>query len=60
MVAAAALDAAAVARISETTGEPDWLRDVRRSWAERAESIDWPTGQEEEWRRTSLEKIPSP
>jgi Fe-S cluster assembly protein SufD len=58
MVAAAALDPATVARIIESTCEPDWLRDVRGSWAERAESIDWPTGQEEEWRRTSLEKLP--
>ena len=58
MVGAAAVDAAAVKRISEAGGEPDWLRELRDSWARRADATDWPTGQEEEWRRTSLEKMP--
>lgn len=58
MVEVAALDAAAVAQRAERDGDPEWLRDLRVSWAERAEATDWPTGQEEEWRRTSLETLP--
>jgi Fe-S cluster assembly protein SufD len=54
----AALDAAGIARISDHHGEPDWLRALRASWWERAEATPWPTGQEEEWRRTSLDKLP--
>jgi Fe-S cluster assembly protein SufD len=53
-----ALDAVAIGRISDELGEPDWLRDLRASWWERAEATPWPTGQEEEWRRTSLDKLP--
>ncbi len=52
------LDAAAVASLSERHDEPAWLRDLRRSWWERAEATPWPTGQEEEWRRTSLKDLP--
>ncbi|MEO8510385.1 MAG: SufD family Fe-S cluster assembly protein [Chloroflexota bacterium] len=58
MVDAAAIDAAAVTKISEAGGEPDWLRDLRLDWMARADAVDWPTGQEEEWRRTSLETLP--
>ncbi len=57
-VAASALDAAAIAAISDRFDEPGWLRDQRASWWERAEATPWPTGQEEEWRRTSLEGLP--
>jgi Fe-S cluster assembly protein SufD len=38
--------------------EPEWLRALRARWWERAEATPWPTGQEEEWRRTSLDKLP--
>jgi Fe-S cluster assembly protein SufD len=38
--------------------DPDWLRALRARWWERAEATPWPTGQEEEWRRTSLDKLP--
>jgi Fe-S cluster assembly protein SufD len=55
---ASALDAAAIATISERSGEPDWLGDLRSGWARRLEATPWPTGQEEEWRRTSLEGLP--
>jgi Fe-S cluster assembly protein SufD len=55
---AAALDAAAVAAISEHLGEPDWLRQRRAAWWARAEATPWPTGLEEEWRRTSLAELP--
>ena len=55
---AAALDAAAVAAISDARDEPDWLRALRAEWWARAEATPWPSGQEEEWRRTSLEKLP--
>jgi Fe-S cluster assembly protein SufD len=42
----------------ERADEPDWLRALRARWWERAEATPWPTGQEEEWRRTSLDKLP--
>ncbi|HET7685105.1 MAG TPA: SufD family Fe-S cluster assembly protein [Candidatus Limnocylindria bacterium] len=56
--AAAALDAAAIARLSDARGEPDWLRDLRLAWWARAEQLGWPTGAEEEWRRVSLRDLP--
>jgi len=52
------LDAAAIGAISDAHDEPSWLRALRRSWWQRAEATPWPTGQEEEWRRTSLERMP--
>jgi Fe-S cluster assembly protein SufD len=55
---AAVLDAAAVAAISDAHNEPDWLRALRATWWARAEAAPWPSGQEEEWRRTSLDKLP--
>jgi Fe-S cluster assembly protein SufD len=56
--AASALDAAAIATISDHLAEPDWLRRLRAAWWERVEATPWPTGQEEEWRRTSLDDLP--
>ena len=56
--AASALDAAAIAAISERGDEPGWLRDLRAGWWQRVEDTPWPTGQEEEWRRTSLTDLP--
>lgn len=55
---AISLDAATITGISDAHDEPQWLRSLRRSWWERAEATPWPTGQEEEWRRTSLEQLP--
>jgi Fe-S cluster assembly protein SufD len=55
---AAALDAAVIARISEAAAEPTWLQELRRTWWERVEATPWPTGQEEEWRRTELGGLP--
>jgi Fe-S cluster assembly protein SufD len=52
------LSAAAVARLAADRDEPGWLRDLRRTWWERAEQAGWPTGAEEEWRRTTLEGMP--
>lgn len=52
------LDATAIGRISDHLDEPDWLRDLRSRWWERAETTAPPTGQEEEWRRTSLDALP--
>jgi Fe-S cluster assembly protein SufD len=52
------LDLDAVLAISQANDEPDWLRDLRRSWWERAEATPWPTGKEEEWRRSPLDKLP--
>jgi len=56
--AASALDAAAIAAISDGLDEPQWLRELRAAWWQRAEATPWPTGQEEEWRRTSLDGLP--
>jgi Fe-S cluster assembly protein SufD len=55
---AISLDAAAIADISKQLDEPDWLRDLRAAWWERASSTPPPTGQEEEWRRTDLAALP--
>src|SRR5438046_3443845 len=52
------LDAAVIGGISERLGEADWLRELRRSWLQRALETPLPTGQEEEWRRTSLKELP--
>jgi Fe-S cluster assembly protein SufD len=38
--------------------EPGWLRKQRTDWWTRVEADPWPTGAEEEWRRTSLEGLP--
>lgn len=54
----ATLDATSVARISEHNREPEWLAAWRREWWQRAATTPWPTGQEEEWRRTSLDDLP--
>ncbi|MDQ3689104.1 MAG: SufD family Fe-S cluster assembly protein [Chloroflexota bacterium] len=55
---ASILDAQAVGRISDHLGEPEWLRTLRAGWWERAETTQPPTGEEEEWRRTSLDALP--
>src|SRR5438105_13544356 len=52
------LDAAEIGRISERHREADWLRELRRSWLQRALETPFPTGLEEEWRRTSLKDLP--
>lgn len=48
----------AVASLSASRGEADWLRDARRAAAERYAATPWPSGAEEEWRRTSLTGLP--
>ncbi len=50
--------ASTIEAISDANDEPAWLRDRRRTWFERAEATPWPSGQEEEWRRTSLDRLP--
>ncbi|HVM24736.1 MAG TPA: SufD family Fe-S cluster assembly protein [Candidatus Limnocylindrales bacterium] len=52
------LDAAAIARISDHLDEPDWLRELRAAWWDRASATPPPTGEEEEWRRTDLGPLP--
>jgi Fe-S cluster assembly protein SufD len=54
----AALDAAAIGAISDRFDEPEWLRALRSDAWRRAEATPWPSGQEEEWRRTSLDRLP--
>jgi Fe-S cluster assembly protein SufD len=53
---AASLEAATIARISRD--EPAWLQALRKSWWRRVEADPWPTGAEEEWRRTKLDGLP--
>jgi len=55
---ATTLDAEAIGRISDHLDEPDWLREHRAAWWERAGRTPAPTGQEEEWRRTDLAGLP--
>ncbi|HEX7195309.1 MAG TPA: SufD family Fe-S cluster assembly protein [Candidatus Limnocylindria bacterium] len=55
---ALALDAEAIGHISDRLDEPDWLRALRAAWWDRAATTPPPTGQEEEWRRTSLDGLP--
>jgi Fe-S cluster assembly protein SufD len=38
--------------------EADWLRSLRAEWHSRLEATPAPSGQEEEWRRTSLDGLP--
>jgi len=53
---ATSLEAATVVRISRD--EPAWLQALRNSWWRRVEADPWPTGSEEEWRRTKLDGLP--
>jgi Fe-S cluster assembly protein SufD len=53
--AQAALGAATVNDIAR--GEPAWLGSLRADWWQRVEADPWPTGAEEEWRRTSLDDL---
>ena len=54
--APAALDATTIEQVSR--GEPAWLGTLRADWWRRVEANPWPTGAEEEWRRTSLDGLP--
>ncbi len=47
-----------LAALSAARGEADWLRDAREASGERYRETPWPTGSEEEWRRTSLKDLP--
>jgi len=55
---ASAIDADAIGRISDRLDEPAWLRALRARWWGRLSVTPPPTGQEEEWRRTSLDSLP--
>ncbi|MGH2429709.1 MAG: Fe-S cluster assembly protein SufD [Candidatus Limnocylindria bacterium] len=52
------LDLAAIAAIGDRFGEPDWLRSSRTAWWAMTQETPWPSGAEEEWRRTSLDRLP--
>ncbi len=47
-----------VERLSASRGEPEWLRDHRLDAFARYERTEWPSGQEEEWRRFALREMP--
>ena len=51
---AAGLNADSVAAISVQKQDPSWFVDLRRRAWRFFEEIPWPTGNEEEWRRTRL------
>jgi Fe-S cluster assembly protein SufD len=57
-LAPTAFDPSAIDALSVARGEPDWLRAERRSRGDRYLATPWPTGSEEEWRRTSLSDMP--
>ncbi len=57
-LSATTLDPAAVAAWSAERSDADWLQVERRTRAERYAATRWPTGSEEEWRRTSLDDLP--
>jgi Fe-S cluster assembly protein SufD len=44
--------------VATERAEAAWLRQLRSEWQTRLEATPAPTGQEEEWRRTSLEGLP--
>jgi Fe-S cluster assembly protein SufD len=48
------LNQAGVEGLSAQRREPDWFLDLRRRAWRFFEEIAWPTGNEEEWRRTRL------
>ena len=48
------LDQAGVEALSAQHNEPTWFLDLRRRAWRFFEELAWPTGQEEEWRRTRL------
>ena len=53
------LDRSSVERLSRRRNEPDWLREWRLAAFDTLRPEDWPTGQEEEWRRFSLQGLPT-
>ena len=44
--------------VSRSLDEPPWLRQHRLSALRTYEELQWPSGQEEEWRRTPLSDVP--
>lgn len=54
----APLGAELVEQIGAALEEPEWLRTLRGTWWDRYERTPFPTGEEEEWRRTSLKSLP--
>ena len=38
----------------ETRDEPDWMLDIRRAALENFSRMEWPTPQDEEWRRSDI------
>ena len=52
------LDRVTVERLSVGRGEPGWLLEDRIAALERFAEAEFPTGQEEEWRRFPLKELP--
>jgi Fe-S cluster assembly protein SufD len=55
---AGALDADAMSHLTTGRNEPAWLGSLRASAWEQYAASEWPTGSEEEWRRTPLSDLP--
>lgn len=47
-----------VEAISAALEEPPWLRDRRLDALRAFQALSWPSGQEEEWRRTPMAEVP--
>ena len=47
----------ALARVAERNGDPDWLRARREEAFARFESLPWPDGTAEEWRKTDIRAL---
>ncbi|MFP4230670.1 MAG: Fe-S cluster assembly protein SufD [Spirochaetaceae bacterium] len=41
----------------ETREEPDWMLDIRRAALRRFAAMEWPSPQEEEWRRSDIRNL---
>ncbi|MBT3276266.1 MAG: Fe-S cluster assembly protein SufD [Spirochaetales bacterium] len=54
---ALALDKEFVEEFSTAAHEPNWLTSIRLNALDSFNKLEWPKGDEEEWRRTSLKKI---
>lgn len=47
-----------VEAVSSQLDEPTWLRDLRLAALKQYAALNWPSGQEETWRRTPLDGLP--
>ena len=53
----ALFDTDTVARLSQRTGEPQWVAERRQAAYERFSALPWPDQTLEEWKHTDLRKL---